>query len=249
LGANAIIQPAIEISEPKDWEPVDQAIGRLGEFDILVFSSANGVHYFFKRLLKQGHDVRALGNAKLAVIGPRTAAALREYSLNADLEPTSYRAEALAEALQQYGVQGKQLLLLRASRGREVLSDQLTAAGATVEQVVVYSSQDVTTCDDEVEELWQQVIANDNSVAVDSEPTIIKQPPAIDWITVTSSAIARSICAMWGDRLNKVKLASISPITSQALRDLGHEPTVEAKVYTTDGVIDAILAKESAVDE
>ena len=223
LGANAILQPAIEIRDPTDWQPVDDAIRRLKEFDYLVFSSANGVHYFLNRLRDQGLDARSLGGTQLAVIGPRTAAALGEYSLNADLKPESYRAEALVEALVKANVRDKHVLLLRASRGREVLAEELTAAGASVEQVVVYESRDVIDCAPSVEEQW----------------------PDTDWVTVTSSAIARSVVALWGERLAEVKLASISPITSQTLRDLGHEVAAEAEVYTTDGLIDAILKVES----
>ena len=107
LGANAIIQPAIEIREPQSWNSVDEAIGRLAEFDYLVFSSANGVHFFLKRLFELGHDIRKLGSVKLAVVGPRTAAALGEYRLNADLEPQTYRAEALVESLRDVGVKGQ----------------------------------------------------------------------------------------------------------------------------------------------
>lgn len=227
LGANAIIHPAIAIRDPDDWQPVDDAIGRLADFDYLVFSSANGVHYFMRRLLAQGKDARAIGKAKLAVIGPRTADALKQYSLNADLLPTSYRAEALASALTdgQRDVNGKRFLLLRASRGREVLAEQIGAAGGVVEQIVVYRSDDVVAANAELEEHWED--------------------STVDWITVTSSAIARSVVKLWGDRLAGVKLASISPVTSQTLRELGHEPAAEAVEYTTDGVIDAILDNES----
>ncbi len=116
LGADVLIQPAIEISPPSDWGPVDAAIDRLGEFDWLVFSSSNGVHFFMQRLLARGHDARRLGNARLAAIGPATLAALAEFHLVADVQPDEYRAEALAEALSPQ-VSGKRALLLRASRG------------------------------------------------------------------------------------------------------------------------------------
>lgn len=266
LGANAIIQPAIRIREPDDWQLVDAAISQLESFDFVIFSSANGVHFFMRRLLALGYDVRKLGNAKLAVIGPRTAKTLREYSLNADIQPSTYRAEALVETLTNASsVSGKKLLLLRASRGREVLADELTAAGGHVQQVVVYQSDDVSQCSAEVEELWQSTLPNadlpiaglpkaesentESPIAelqeVTSDDRAKRTSPSIDWLTVTSSAIARSLSSMWGDRLHQVKLASISPITSQTLRELGYEPAAEATVYTTDGVIDAILTAET----
>jgi uroporphyrinogen III methyltransferase/synthase len=133
LGANVLIQPAIEIGPPAEWSNADAAIEQLGSFEWLVFSSSNGVHYFLDRLSHHGRDMRALGGVKLAAIGPGTADALAEYYLRADLQPTEYRAEALAESLLPAAV-GKRVLLLRASRGREVLAETLSAAGVVVRQ-------------------------------------------------------------------------------------------------------------------
>ena len=149
LGATVLVQPAIKITEPADWTPVDAAIRELASFDWLVFSSANGVHFFLERLTHHGLDLRALGHARLAAIGPGTADALAEYHLHADRQPEEFRAESLAESLLPE-VKGKRVLLLRASRGREVLAETLSAAGAEVHQAVVYQSTDVTTADADV---------------------------------------------------------------------------------------------------
>ncbi len=219
LGAEVLLQPAIEITPPANWQPVDDAIARLGEYDWLVFSSSNGVHHFLNRLWSRGLDLRALGSAKIAAIGPGTAAELEKHSLRADLIPDEFRAEALAGSLTAVA-HGKKFLLLRANRGREVLAEDLTAAGGIVEQVVVYDSHDVTQ--------------------PNSEIAALLQAGKIDWITVTSSAIARSLHAMFGESLHKTQLASISPITSATLHELGHEPAAEARVYTILGLIDAI---------
>lgn len=215
LGAGVMIQPAIEISQPADWQPVDEAIARLSTFDWLVFSSSNGVRYFLDRLLSQGVDLRALGNIKLAAIGPGTTDELARYHLKVDLQPSEFRAESLAAELTPLA-NGKRFLLARASRGREVLADEITAAGGTVKQIVVYNSIDVDSPDAD--------IATELSAG------------KIDWVTVTSSAIARSLAAMFGSDLSKARLASISPITSATLRDCGFEPAVEAIEYTMAGV-------------
>jgi uroporphyrinogen III methyltransferase/synthase len=224
FGANVLCQPAIEISEPHDWAGVDDVIERLQQFDWLVFSSANGVRYFFNRLQAIGHDARRLGAAKLAAIGPATAAALAEYHLHTDLQPSSYRAEDLAVVLAPLS-HNKRVLLARASRGREVLVELLTSAGAIVEQAVVYESVDVTTANEEVAE----ALAGRK----------------INWTTVTSSAVARSLVRLFGNSLRKTRLAAISPLTADVLTELGHSPTVVADVYTTDGLADAILRAES----
>jgi uroporphyrinogen III methyltransferase/synthase len=223
LGARVLIQPAIEISDPPDWVPVDRAIADVRSYHWLVFSSANGVRYFLNRLLASGHDLRRLGEAKIAAIGPATAETLAEYHLRADLQPAEYRAESLAAALAAEA-RGRRFLLLRASRGREVLADDLRAAGGEVEQIVVYQSRD--------------------AAAPDAEIAAALKAGEIAWTTVTSSAIARSLVRLFGDDLRKTRLAAISPITSGVLRQLGHEPTAEASAYTMDGVVRAMLEAE-----
>jgi uroporphyrinogen III methyltransferase/synthase len=225
LGANVIRQPVIEIAPPPDWSDVDRVIEHLPEFDWLVFSSANGVRYFFDRLNDLGHDVRRVGNAKLAAIGPATVAALAERRLRADIQPETYRAESLAEALAQQ-VGGKRVFLARASRGREVLSEMLSHAGALVEQAVVYESRDVAAPKDDVSEALAA--------------------GRIAWTTVTSSAIARSLVRLFGDSLNRTRLAAISPLTGEVLAELGHPPAVIARTFTAAGIAEAMLSAEAS---
>jgi uroporphyrinogen III methyltransferase/synthase len=167
-----------------------------------------------------GLDARFFGAAKLAAIGPGTAARLLDYHLQTDILPDEYRAEALAAALATEA-RGKSFLLIRASRGREVLAEVLRAAGGEVEQTVVYDSVDVATPEARVAQLLGE--------------------GQIDWMTVTSSAIARSLVKLFGEQLKQTKLASISPITSATLRELGYEPAAEAREYTMAGVVEAIL--------
>ncbi len=220
LGAEVIIQPAIRISPPDDWRPVNDALARLNEYDWLVFSSANGVRYLFDRLQQRdAGGTPALWFPKLAAMGPGTAEELTRYGRQADLVPERFRAESLAEALASQAA-GKRFLLARASRGREVLAERLAAAGGIVEQVVVYTSTDVELPSAEVAALLHA--------------------GKIDWITVTSSAIARSLARLFGDELRHAKLASISPVTSGTLRELGYEPAAEAVEYTLAGLTAAI---------
>jgi uroporphyrinogen III methyltransferase/synthase len=221
LGAEVVLQPAIEIGPPADWGPVDAALAHLDRYDWLVFSSSNGVAALLDRLLQTGYDLRALGPIKLAAIGSGTAEELARYHLRADLVPREYRAEALAAALVA-AAPGKRFLLARASRGREVLGEQLAAAGGRVEQVVAYRSTDVASPRGEVLQMLQA--------------------GRIDWITVTSSAIARSLVQLFGADLRKARLASISPVTSDVLRQLGYPPAVEAVPYTMEGVAEAITS-------
>jgi len=227
LGAKVLCQPTIEIGPPRHWGYIDEVVAKLAEFDWLVFSSANGVSYFFDRLSELGYDARRLGEVKLAAIGPATVAALADRHLKADVCPATHRAEALGKALVPR-VHGKRLFLARASRGRDVLAEMLTGAGALVEQAVVYESRDIATPN---EGIVEALAAGD-----------------INWTTVTSSAIARSLVRMAGNHLRRTRLAAISPLTANTLIELGYPPAAVAEVYTMDGLVDAILLAESRKD-
>jgi uroporphyrinogen III methyltransferase/synthase len=226
LGAEVLEQPGLTLSEPPDWSGVDAALARLDEFDWLVFSSSNGVRYLVDRLRRLGGGPERLRGLKLAAIGPGTAAELARQGLQADLVPEEFRGEALAVALAAEAP-GRRFLLVRANRGRQVLPEQLAAAGARVEQIVVYWTEDVAAAD----------------------PAIAAALEAgrIDWVTVTSSAIARAVVGLFGEGLRKSRLASISPLTSDILRELGFEPAAEARAYTMDGLVAAVVAWKSGI--
>jgi uroporphyrinogen III methyltransferase/synthase len=220
LGANVLMQPAIDIAPPKDWRMVDEAILHLERYDWLVFSSRNGVDYFLNRVRELGKDWRALAKARIATIGSATSEALAARDLNVDLEPEEYRAEALAEALAPHAA-GKRFLLVRASRGREVLADSLRDSGAFVEQVVAYHSTDIAEADVDIR---TQLSSGD-----------------VDWVTVTSSAIARALVHLFGEDLRQAKLVAISPLTASVLDELGFPASAVATEFTSQGVIDAVL--------
>ena len=226
LGAEVLIAPTVRILPVEDFGPLDRAIDRLPSFDWLVFTSGNGVRHFLDRLEARGRDLRALGHLRLAAIGPSTAEALARYRLKADLVPDSYRSEALADALIGPAA-GKRVLLARADRGRTLLKDVLEGV-AEVEQVPTYRNVDA-------ESLPPAVAARiaDGSV---------------DWITLTSSAIAERLFALVpgpdrGRLGTSIRLASISPVTTAAVARLGASVQAEAEVYTWAGLVDAIVAR------
>jgi uroporphyrinogen III methyltransferase/synthase len=229
LGAEVLIAPTVEIRPLESHEELDRAIGRLIEFDWLVFTSANGVQGFLERLDFLGRDSRALGHLKLATIGPATAEALRRYHLKADLVPRSFRSEDLAEALMPH-VAGGRVLLARADRGRTVLKDELQDI-SHVEQVAVYRNTDADAL----------------------PPTVVEriEQGSLDWITLTSSAITERLHSLLSeagrDRVGReIRLASLSPVTSETARRLGWSVAAEAKVYTWAGLVDAIVEKVGA---
>jgi uroporphyrinogen III methyltransferase/synthase len=230
LGATVLVWPVVEIREPADWGPADRALDNLSRSQWLVFTSANGVHAVVRRLRQRGRDLRALGGLRLAAIGPGTADALRGYWLEPDVVPAEYRSEALAAALRDL-VRGQRVLLARADRGREVLRDEL-AAVAEVEQVAVYSQVD----------------------AAEIEPGLLDRlrRGEIDYVTLTSSNIARGLARLLDERCKEqiaagaVKLVSISPVTSAAVRELGLPVAMEAAIYTTEGIVACLVASAVA---
>ena len=224
LGAQPVLLPTIEIGPPADWEPVDAVIAGLDEYQWLVFTSANGVNFFLNRLWETGYDARKLARLKIATIGPSTAEALQQFHLRADLIPDQYRAEALAAALKPL-VQGQKILWAGANRGREVLQTELAEVSATVDKIVVYENQDVTS--------WG------------SESLELLESGEIDWIGLSSPSIARNFSRLLTEDIrqhlgSRTRLVSISPVTTQAAKDVGLQIDAEAEEYLWDGIFAAI---------
>jgi uroporphyrinogen III methyltransferase/synthase len=231
LGAVPLVLPAVEIGPPADWGPVDRAIDELADYQWLAFTSGNGVGAFLGRLRARGRDLRALGGLKLAAIGPATAEALRGYHLEPEIVPAEFRSEALAAALMEH-VAGKAVLLARADRGRELLREELARAARRVEQVAVYSQVD----------------------AVDAGAPVLDflRRGEIDYVTVTSSNIARALLGALDEvcrarlKSGETRLVSISPVTSAAVRELGLPVAAEATAYTAPGLVDALVRLATA---
>ena len=224
LGAQPVLMPAIRIVPVDDWSKVDATLQRFAEFDWLIFTSVNGVEAFLGRLWQQGGDTRLLAGMKFAAIGTSTAEALARYHLRADLIPDEIRAESLAEALAPL-VKGQRVLWARASRGREVLTQELRNAGATIEELIVYQNLDAESL-------------SDNALTALSEGQL-------DWIGLSSPSIARRIAellpASAKQQLGKtLRMASISPVTTAAATDAGLPVHAEATTYTWDGIFKAI---------
>lgn len=224
FGVQPILMPTIEILPPEDWTVVDKTLARLDEFDWLVFTSVNGVEALVQRLWETGKDIRCLGHLKLAAIGTATAAALAEYQLRADLIPTEFRGEALAEALIPLTT-GKRVLWPRASRGRDVLPNRLRDAGIEIEEIVVYRNLDVD--------------------AFQPEVLAALEEGEIDWIGLSSPSIARNFKRLLSPKAlahlgKSVRLASISPVTTAAAREVDLPIDAEADVFTWAGIFEAI---------
>jgi uroporphyrinogen III methyltransferase/synthase len=219
--------PTIELEPSSDLAAVDAAIRDISRFDWVVFTSANGVRFARERLVAMGRDARTFGDAKVAAIGDATAEAVRrELCLNVDLCPTRFVAEALGEAFADRGeISGKRFLLLRADIARPLLRERLAEGGATeVRDVAIYETKPAATLPAELHEALEA--------------------GEVNWLTFTSSSTVRNFVALLGEgfveKLRGVKIASIGPITSQTLREVGVEPTVEAGTFDMAGLVAAL---------
>jgi uroporphyrinogen III methyltransferase/synthase len=225
LGAVVHVLPAVDILPPRDWNRVDEAIAGLARYQWMVFTSVNGVHALLGRLKQTGRDLRLLGPLKLAVIGPATADALRGYYLEPDVIPANYSSEGLVTVLKER-VAGQRVLLARADRGRDLLRKELGEV-AEVDQVAVYSQADI--------------------LDTESEAFTCLRRGEIDYVTLTSSSIARALAGALDDHCRariaagEVKLVSISPVTSADIQKLGLPVAAEAKEATMEGVVEALV--------
>lgn len=223
LGAEPIEFPTIDIKPPKDWQPLDQAIEKLGNYDWVIFTSVNGVRYFWERLERMGKDTRSLASAKIAAIGPATAGALHEKGILADLVPESYVSESLLDHMPQ--VKDRRILLPRANIARPKLAEGLRAAGAIVDEVAAYRT-----------ELGSQEKASRIKEAIENRE--------IDVITFTSSSTVRNFIEIVGTLPSlpeSITIACIGPITAQTARDNGFPVHVAANEYTIDGLVNALI--------
>lgn len=222
-GCEVFYQPAIQIDSLSDYRELDLAIENITSIDWLIFTSRNGVNHFMKRLESLGHDARKLGHVQIAGVGPSVADELQKWKVRIDLIPdVDFHAEALSEKLlERFGndASKQRCLWIRTNRGRNVLADRLQARGVAVSSIVGYESSDIVTCD----------------------PALLHrmEEGKIDFTTVSSSGIAESLIRLFGDRLKRTKLVSISSLTSQTLRAAGYEVSIEAE---KGDVVQAILS-------
>jgi uroporphyrinogen III methyltransferase/synthase len=221
LGARAVVCPVIELVPPDDTEALDAAIGRLGDYSWVIFTSANGVERFFARIAAAKGDVRRLARARIAAVGPATARAVGERGLAVDLVPDEFVADGLFAALEAAGpLAGARVLLARAAVGRDVLPDALRRAGAEVDVVEAYRT---VRCD-----------ANRALVTalVDG---------GLDLVTFTSSSTVTGFVDLAGpDRARGARAACLGPVTAATARAAGLDVAVEADPYTVEGLVAAI---------
>jgi len=228
LGATVIAVPSIEIRPPRSFHPLDSALRRIDRHDWLILTSVNGVEALFSRLRKLRMSRRHLQHLQVAAIGPATKAAAERHGLRVRVMPAEYVAESVVRSLRRR-VKGKRVLLVRAKVARDVLPKALRRAGAKVEVVEAYQ----TVVPPKSRRMLREVLRH-------------RRP---HWVTFTSSSTARNFALLLGTArmsmaIHGVRIASIGPVTSRTLRELGLRVSVQARRYTIPGLVQAMVSAE-----
>lgn len=227
LGADVIQCPTIEIRPLPDYAELDAAIGRLSEYGWLIFTSVNGVRWFWSRLEAAGKDSRALGLCRVAAIGPATAEALEVRGIRPDFIPERYVAEGVVEGLlARGGVDGVRMLLPRAARAREVLPEELRKAGALVDVISAYETVPAAARKDEVLERMRA--------------------GSLDCITFGSSSTVENFLSLIPAETLRahpdVRLAAIGPVTAKTLEAHGLPCHIMPEEYTIPALVRALVS-------
>ncbi len=246
LGAEVLEIPFIEIRKPRSYRALDEALKHLSEYDWLILTSVNGVDALWERLRRLRMSGKAMHCLKIAAIGPATRQAIEQHGVKVNVVPKEYVAESVVASLRRK-VKGKRVLLARAKVARDVIPRELRKLGAQVDVV----------------EAYETVIPVTSRQRLRAALKSRKGRP--DWITFTSSSTVRNFvellggkrgrgrprhmgkCDM-GEKDNRVRLASIGPVTSSTLRELGLPVDIEAAEYTIPGLIKAISSRRQVCE-
>ena len=219
LGAEVVELPSIRIEPRIESAEVRDAVAALHTYALVCFASPNAVRLLFEAMAAQGRDARALAAARVAAIGPGTAAALRERGLIEDIVPERSIAESLVDALAGFDVVGRPVLIARAAHGRQVLAEALRARGAQLDDVALYETLTETP-----------------------DPAALEAAASADYVTFTSSSTARNLLGAIGDGFPRgARVVSIGPATSATARELGLEVHVEAERHDPEGLVAALV--------
>lgn len=234
LGADVVAIPMVRITPPADPGPLHGALGDLARYGWVAFTSANGVARTFEVLASLGRDARSFGGVRIVAIGPATAARLTDFGVRADVVPAEYRGERVAEAiLADIDTQGvardaARVLVPRAEVAREALPLLLRDGGVRVDVVSAYRNEGASP--EGARELARLVEARALDVATFTSPSTFEH--AVEVVGV--------------EALRGIELAAIGPITADAIRARGLEPSVVARDYTTAGLVHALVESVQA---
>ena len=222
-GARVIRFPTIQIAPPESWDGLDRAIDGIESYHWVIFTSANGVRFFFSRLRERGRDVRDLKGLGICTIGPATARSVEDRGLRVDIVPDEYISEGILAAFEGKSLKGKKILLPRAEAARDVVPEGLERIGAAVDVVTAYRT------------------VRSGYKRSDLQPLI--DGGKVDVITFTSPSTVVNFKEIMGRDVRlpeKVKFACLGPVTAAAAKKHGFSVDILQARYTIPGMVEAI---------
>jgi len=239
MGAEVIQFPTVEIAPPDKWDELDRSIDNINGYDWLIFTSANGVKYFFGRLFEKGVDIRRLAGIKICAIGTKTAAEINRFGLIVDLVPEEFRAEGLIEAFIKETrnekqaasgnnstavLSGLKFLLPRAEVAREIFPDKVRELGGIIDVPVAYRA-----IKPEYHGKRLRRFLKEGRITI---------------ATFTSAATFNNFLEIMGedadDLLKGVAIAVIGPVTAKAIEKAGLKVEIMPQEATVEAMIDEI---------
>ena len=223
-GARVIYFPTIKIVPPDRFDDLDRTIDTIGTYDWIIFTSANGVKFFFERFHERGKDIRDLKGLGICTIGPATAGSIGNLGLRVDIVPDEYISEGVVQAFEGQNLQGKRVLLPRAEIARDIIPEGLSKLGATVDVVTAYRTVNSGRKKDELYDLIKQ--------------------NKVDVVTFTSPSTVTNFIDIIGrdEKLpESIKIACIGPVTSTAAQEAGLNVDIMQRPYVISGLVCAIV--------
>jgi len=224
-GAIPVGFPTIRTGPPASWKPLDRGIKDLAAYDWAIFTSVNGVKYFFERLTKLGKDLRELKGVKICAIGPRTARAIEELNIRVDMTPKVFRAEAILKSLGRGGIKGKKFILPRALVAREILPETIRELGGAIDVLPAYRTVRPRK---KAGQMKEKIFGGE-----------------IDAITFTSSSTVTNFMRFFkkneAEKINSLaRVACIGPITADTAESFGLKVDIMPESYTIPALAEAL---------
>jgi uroporphyrinogen III methyltransferase/synthase len=214
-GAEVLYCPTIHIRPIQPNKRLTQAIDSIHEYFCIIFTSTNAVSLFFATLHASGKDARALAGIKILPIGQATASLLESKGIIPDYMPGTFTSEGIVEVLETMEIRDRRFLLPRAEEARDIIVTFIKNHGGTCDVIPIYRA------------------------TLPKQTTPLSEKP--DITTFTSSSTAKNFVTLYGkDALKNTIIASIGPVTSRTLNDLGFKAHIEAKRYDIPGLVEAI---------
>ena len=225
-GGTPILFPTIEITPPPSWDATDRALEGLYMYEGLIFTSANGVEFFFRRMEERKSPLQDLRPKMIFAVGDKTRQAIERRELTVKMVPEKHTSFDLQNMLEHEDLQGKAFLFPRGNLGIDQLEGNLRILGAHVDSIIVY--QTVQPRQENVEPIRQQLLDG-----------------TIDAVTFTSPSTFQNFHAIFPgtglkNLLGRSRIAVIGPTTARAVEETGLDVDIVSKQSTIESFVESI---------